>query len=85
MRDNAEDYRKEWAGRTGRADNDIYIPEALREPEADNPTAKFELKFDDDTVVVELEFKFSDNADEFLDVALFVELASTQLLQSMVG
>jgi len=51
----------------------------------DNPTAKFELKFDDDVVTVELEFKFSDNADDFLDVSRFVGLAAQTLLYGMVG
>jgi hypothetical protein len=52
---------------------------------SDNPTAKYELKFDDETVVIELEFRFSDNAEEFLDIATFVNLAANELLFSMAG
>jgi len=50
---------------------------------SDSPTAKFELTFDDDVVEVELEFKFSDNAEDFIDVGKFVWLATQQLLQAM--
>lgn len=47
------------------------------------PTTKFELTFDDEVVELELEFKFSENADEFLDVGMFVQLMTQVLLASM--
>lgn len=80
-------YRSEWAALTGRSPSDIYIPEAIREakPVSDNPTVKFELTFDTDVVEVELEFKFSDNAEEFIDVTQFVNIAAHTLLNEMVG
>lgn len=29
----AEQYRKEWAAKTGRPESDVYVPRALREPD----------------------------------------------------
>jgi hypothetical protein len=51
--------------------------------DTDNPTAKFELKFDDEVVTIVVEFHFSDNADDFIDVAHYVEAASYLLLKGM--
>lgn len=46
----------------------------------DNPSIKMEIKFDDEVVTVELEFHFSDNAEDFLDVTHFVNAAAAQLM-----
>ncbi|WNM75011.1 hypothetical protein SEA_DENNEBES_55 [Streptomyces phage Dennebes] len=46
----------------------------------DNPTIKLELTFDDAVVEVELEFHFSENAEDYLDVATFVSTAAAMLL-----
>lgn len=52
----------------------------------ENPTAKYELKFaDDEVVTIEIEFKFSDNAEGHIDIPTFVNLASNELLLSMAG
>lgn len=53
--------------------------------ETDNPTAEFELSFDDEKVTITLEYHFSDNAEDFIDVPAFVELASREILASMQG
>ena len=90
MRTYEEAYRAEWAGRTRRAPSDIYIPVAIREENdmaEENPSAKYELEFEKDgtpaTVKLELEFKFSDNAKDFLDIPLFVDLAARLLLDGI--
>lgn len=57
----------------------------MTKPQQDNPTAEFKLTFDEGEVTVILEFHFSDNAEEFIDVPTFVNVASTQLLNSMAG
>lgn len=49
----------------------------------DNPTVKFELTFDDDVVTVELEFHFSDNAEQFISPAAFVNAAAHTLMSEM--
>ncbi|WAB09296.1 hypothetical protein SEA_STELLA_56 [Streptomyces phage Stella] len=46
----------------------------------DNPSIKMEIKFDDEVVEVELEFHFSDNAEEFINVQHFVTAAAAQLM-----
>jgi len=66
--------------------SDIYIPVAIREENdvaEENPSVKYELEFEGDTVKLELEFKFSDNAKDFLDIPLFVDLAARLLLDGI--
>jgi hypothetical protein len=46
----------------------------------DNPSIKLELTFDDDVVEVELEFHFSDNAEQFIDVSKFVAAVGASLM-----
>lgn len=57
----------------------------MTEPNPDNPVAEFKLTFDEGEVTVKLEFHFSDNAEDFIDVATFVNVASAQLLGAMSG
>lgn len=52
---------------------------------SDNPKATFNLTFDGEVVEVELEFKFSDNAEEFFDVMSFVEMVSHGTLAMIKG
>jgi len=81
-----EAYRAEWAGRTRRAPSDIYIPAAIREENdvaEENPSVKYELEFEGDTVKLELEFKFSDNASGYIDIPKFVDLAARLLLDGI--
>lgn len=51
--------------------------------ETDNPTAEFTLNFDDEEVGITVEFHFSDNAEEFIDVQSFVSAAASNLLSAM--
>ncbi|QIA28855.1 hypothetical protein [Streptomyces phage JXY1] len=46
----------------------------------DNPSIKMELTFDDEVVEVELEFHFSDNAENFIDVTTFVTSVGRSLM-----
>lgn len=46
----------------------------------DNPAIRLELTFDDETVSVELEFHFSENAEEYIDVQRFVSTAAAMLM-----
>ena len=54
----------------------------MTKPHPDNPTAEFKLTFDEGEVTVVLEFHFSDNAEDFIDVPTFVNVAANQLLGS---
>lgn len=55
----------------------------MSEPNPDNPVAEFKLSFDDEEVTMKLEFHFSDNAEDFVDVALLVNIVSGQLLRAL--
>lgn len=49
----------------------------------ENPSAEFKLSFDGDDVIIKLEFHFSDNAEEFIDVAGFVSFAANAVLEKL--
>lgn len=55
----------------------------MSEPNPDNPTAEFGITFDDEEVKVVLEFHLSENAEDFIDVPAFVEMASSAVLVAM--
>lgn len=49
----------------------------------ENPSAEFKLSFDDSDVIINLEFHFSDNAEEFIDVPAFVSFAANAVLEKL--
>lgn len=51
--------------------------------ETDNPTAEFEFDFGGETVVITLEFHFTDNAEEFFDVAGVVDSMANAVLREI--
>lgn len=57
----------------------------MSEPNPDNPTAEFALTFDEGEVKVTLEFHFSDNAEDFIDPAEFVNVAAGVLFSNMLS
>lgn len=57
----------------------------MTEPNPDNPTAQFTLTFDDQDVDITVEFHFSENAEDFIDVETFVNLAAGELLRAISG
>jgi hypothetical protein len=50
----------------------------------DNPSATFTLTFDDEPVDITIEFHFSDNAEDFINVTEFVNHAAGTLLKALV-
>jgi len=61
------------------------MAETVTQPNPDNPTATFTLTFDDDPVDVTLEFHFSANAEDYIDVADFVNDAAGVILRALTG
>ena len=51
--------------------------------ETDNPTAEFEFDFGGEIVTITLEFHFTDNADDFFDIADIVEGMSGAILREI--
>lgn len=51
----------------------------------ENPVASFKLTFDDETVPVDIEFHFGENAEQFFDVGSFVEMSANAILAVLKG
>jgi len=61
------------------------MAETVTQPNPDNPTATFTLTFDDEPVDVVLEFHFSANAEDYIDVTDFVNDAAGTILRALTG
>lgn len=57
----------------------------VTQPNPDNPTATFTLTFDDEPVDITLEFHFSGNAEDFIDIGEFVNDAAGVVLRALTG
>lgn len=61
------------------------MAETVTTPNPDNPTATFTLTFDDEPVTVTMEFHFSANAEDYIDVTDFVNDAAGVVLRALTG
>lgn len=57
----------------------------VTQPNPDNPTATFTITFDNEPVDITMEFHFSANAEDYIDVTDFVNDAAGVVLRALTG